>query len=93
MTGKHPLKSVSQHKQYLGETLSSPNAIWTLTSLMLPNASESDFKRDTSNPLVEAITKYKLVHVEAYIIYTNATMRNEVTKLRFMYRGRRDPEE
>ncbi|KAL6353671.1 hypothetical protein LRP88_12984 [Fusarium phalaenopsidis] len=47
--------SVPQHQRYLTETLSSPNAIWTLTSIMLPKTPEADFKRDANNPLLEAI--------------------------------------
>lgn len=74
---KRPLNSVPQHQRCLTETLSSPNAIWTLTSLMLPNAPESELRRD-SNPLVEAIFNYKLIHVEAYIVHVDMVLRNEV---------------
>ncbi|KAF5693260.1 hypothetical protein FDENT_2132 [Fusarium denticulatum] len=75
---KRPLNSVPQHQRCLTETLSSPNAIWTLTSLMLPKTPESDFKCDASNPLVEAIMNYELVHVEAYIVHVDMVLRNEV---------------
>ncbi|KAF9769879.1 hypothetical protein IL306_012635 [Fusarium sp. DS 682] len=75
---KRPLNSVPQHQRCLTETLSSPNAIWTLTSLMLPKTPESDFKRDASNPLVEAIMNYELVHIEAYIVHVDMVLRNEV---------------
>ncbi|KAF5660770.1 hypothetical protein FHETE_8761, partial [Fusarium heterosporum] len=75
---KRPLNSVPQHHRCLTETLSSPNAIWTLTSLMLPKTPESDFKRDAGNPLVEAIMNYELVHVEAYIVHVDMVLRNEV---------------
>jgi hypothetical protein len=75
---KRPLNSVPQHQRCLTETLSSPNAIWTLTSLMLPKTPESDFKRDAANPLVEAIMNYELVHVEAYIVHVDMVLRNEV---------------
>ncbi|KAM5528053.1 hypothetical protein FOXYSP1_19322 [Fusarium oxysporum f. sp. phaseoli] len=78
MTEKRPLNSVQQHKEYLCEILSSPNAIWTLTSLMLPKAPESDFKRDASNPLIEAIMNYELVHVEAYVVHIDMVLENEV---------------
>ncbi|KAK7425355.1 hypothetical protein QQZ08_008141 [Neonectria magnoliae] len=75
---KRPLNSVPQHQRCLTETLSSPNAIWTLTSLMLPKTPEADFKRDPNNPLVEAILNYQLVHVEAYIVHVDMVLRNEV---------------
>lgn len=75
---KRPLNSVPQHQRCLTETLSSPNAIWTLTSIMLPKTPESDFKRDINNPLVEAIMNYQLVHVEAYIVHVDMVLRNEV---------------
>ncbi|CAM1505630.1 Fc.00g112670.m01.CDS01 [Cosmosporella sp. VM-42] len=75
---KRPLNSVPQHQRCLTETLSSPNAIWTLTSIMLPKTPEADFKRDPHNPLVEAITNYQLVHVEAYIVHVDMVLRHEV---------------
>ncbi|UZP44115.1 hypothetical protein NXS19_011927 [Fusarium pseudograminearum] len=75
---KRPLNSVPQHQRCLTETLSSPNAIWTLTSLMLPKTPECEFKRDAANPLVEAIMNYELVHVEAYIVHVDMVLRNEV---------------
>lgn len=75
---KRPLNSVPQHHRCLTETLSSPNAIWTLTSIMLPKTPEADFKRDQSNPLVEALSNYQLVHVEAYIVHVDMVLRNEV---------------
>ena len=74
---KRPLNSVPQHQRYLTETLSSPRAIWTLASLMLPKA--PDFKlREDSNPLIEAIFNYQLVHLEAYIVYVDMVLRNEL---------------
>ncbi|KAF4965840.1 hypothetical protein FSARC_6404 [Fusarium sarcochroum] len=74
-----PLNSVPQHHKCLTETLSSPNAIWTLASLMLPKTPESDFKRDANNPLVEASMNYDFVHVEAYVVHVDMVLRNEVT--------------
>ncbi|KAG7420509.1 hypothetical protein Forpi1262_v016314 [Fusarium oxysporum f. sp. raphani] len=76
---KRPLNSVLQHQRCLTETLSSPNAIWTLTSLMLPKTPESGFKRDASNHLFEAIMNYELVHVEAYVVHVDMVLRNEVS--------------
>ncbi|KAH6998475.1 hypothetical protein BGZ61DRAFT_488910 [Ilyonectria robusta] len=75
---KRPLNSVPQHQRCLTETLSSSNAIWTLTSLMLPKTPEAEFKRDPTNPLFEAILNYQLVHVEAYIVHVDMVLRNEV---------------
>ncbi|KAH6896984.1 hypothetical protein B0T10DRAFT_454862 [Thelonectria olida] len=75
---KRPLNSVPQHQRCLTETLSNTNAIWTLTSIMLPKTPEADFKRDDNNPLVEAIMNYQLVHVEAYIVHVDMVLRNEV---------------
>ncbi|KAF4335353.1 hypothetical protein FBEOM_10798 [Fusarium beomiforme] len=76
---KCPLNSVPQHQRCLSETLSSPNAIWTLASLMLPKTPESGFKRDASNPLLEANMNYELVHVEAYVVHVDMVLRNEVS--------------
>ena len=74
---KRPLNSVPQHQRCLTETLSSPNAIWTLTSMMLPKGPEADLRQD-SNPLVEALFNYQLLHIEAYIVHVDMVLRNEV---------------
>lgn len=74
---KRPLNSVPQHQRCLTETLSSPNAIWTLASLMLPKAPESELTRD-ANPLIEAIFNYQVIHLEAYIVHVDMVLRNEV---------------
>jgi hypothetical protein len=74
---KRPLNSVPQHQRCLTETLSSPNAIWTLASLMLPKAPESELKKD-QNPLVEAIFNFQFIHLEAYIVHVDMVLRNEV---------------
>ncbi|KAK0711261.1 hypothetical protein B0H67DRAFT_492184 [Lasiosphaeris hirsuta] len=74
---KRPLNSVPQHQRCLTETLSSPNAIWTLASLMLPKAPDSELRKD-QNPLIEAIFNYQLVHLEAYIVHVDMVLRNEV---------------
>lgn len=74
---KRPLNSVPQHERCLTETLSSPNAIWTMTSLMLPKAPDSELRQDP-NPLIEAIFNYKLIHVEAYIVHVDMVLRSEV---------------
>ncbi|KAK3322121.1 hypothetical protein B0H66DRAFT_190656 [Apodospora peruviana] len=74
---KRPLNSVPQHQRCLTETLSSPNAIWTLASLMLPKAPDSELRKD-SNPLIEAIFNFQLLHLEAYIVHVDMVLRNEV---------------
>lgn len=74
---KRPLNSVAQHQRCLTETLSNSNAIWTLTSIMLPKAPESELRID-SNPLVEALFNYQLLHIEAYIVHVDMVLRNEV---------------
>jgi hypothetical protein len=74
---KRPLNSVPQHQRCLTETLSSSTAIWTLTSIMLPKAPESELRKD-SNPLIEALFNYQLIHVEAYIVHVDMVLRNEV---------------
>ncbi|KAI1180373.1 hypothetical protein F4777DRAFT_312816 [Nemania sp. FL0916] len=74
---KRPLNSVPQHQRCLTETLSSPNAIWTLASLMLPKHPNAELRRD-SDPLVEAISNYEFIHAEAYIVHVDMVLRNEV---------------
>jgi hypothetical protein len=74
---KRPLNSVSQHYRCLTEILSSPTAIWTLCSIMLPKAPESELRKD-ANPLVEALTNYQLIHIEAYVVHVDMVSQNEV---------------
>jgi hypothetical protein len=74
---KRPLNNVAQHTRCLTETLSSPNAIWTLCSIMLPKAPESELRRD-DNPLVEALFNYQLIHMEAYVVHVDMVSQNEV---------------
>ena len=74
---KRPLNSVPQHMRCLTETLSAPTAIWTLCSLMLPKAPEAELRKD-SNPLVEALFNYQLLHVEAYVVHVDMVSQNEV---------------
>jgi hypothetical protein len=44
---------------------------------MLQKSPEADLRRD-SNPLVEGLFNYQLVHVEAYIVHVDMVLRNEV---------------
>ncbi len=74
---KRPLNSVPQHQRCLTETLSSPNAIWTLASLMVTKKPDSELRKDP-NPLVEAIFNHQLIHVEAYIVHVDMVLRSEV---------------
>ncbi|KAI9763116.1 MAG: hypothetical protein M1835_007922 [Candelina submexicana] len=74
---KRPLNSVPQHHRCLTETLSSPAAIWTLCSMMLPKAPDSELRKD-SNPLIEALFNYQLIHIEAYVVHVDMVSQNEV---------------
>ncbi|KAL8733296.1 MAG: hypothetical protein Q9181_003635 [Wetmoreana brouardii] len=74
---KRPLNSVPQHFRCLTETLSSPSAIWSLCSLMLPKAPESELRKD-ENPLVEALFNYQMITIEAYIVHVDMVSQNEV---------------
>lgn len=74
---KRPLNSVPQHFRCLTETLSAPSAIWTLCSIMLPKAPDSELRKD-SNPLIEALFNYQLIHIEAYVVHVDMVSQNEV---------------
>ncbi|KAJ9652951.1 hypothetical protein H2198_007819 [Neophaeococcomyces mojaviensis] len=74
---KRPLNSVPQHTRCLTETLSSPNAIWSLCSIMIPKAPEAELRQD-SNPLVEAMFNYQMLQVEAYVVHVDMVSQNEV---------------
>ncbi|OAA43129.1 hypothetical protein NOR_04496 [Metarhizium rileyi] len=71
---KRPLNSVPQHQRCLTETLSSPNAIWTLASVMLPTLPEAEMPKEPS----EKLFSHQLVHIEAYIVHVDMVLRNEV---------------
>lgn len=74
---KRPLNSVPQHFRCLTETLSSQSAIWTLCSIMLSKAPDSELRKD-SNPLVEALFNYQLLYIEAYVVHVDMVSQNEV---------------
>jgi hypothetical protein len=74
---KRPLNSVMQHTRCLTETLSSPNAIWSLCSLLVSKAPESELRTD-SDPLVEALANYQWLHIEAYVVHVDMVSQNEV---------------
>lgn len=74
---KRPLNSVPQHFRCLTETLGGSNAIWTLASLMLPKAPDSELRKD-SNPLIEALFNYQLLHLEAYVVHVDMVSQHEV---------------
>ena len=71
---KRLLNSVPQHQRCLTETLSSPNATWTLASLMLPKVPDAEMPKDPQ----EALFSYQMVHVEAYVVHVDMVLRNEV---------------
>ncbi|RTE69608.1 hypothetical protein BHE90_016005 [Fusarium euwallaceae] len=71
--------SVPQHEQYLTETLSSPNAIWTLALITLPSTPEADFKGNVNDLFVEADTSCKTLQIEGYVVCVDMVLRNEVT--------------
>ncbi|RAL00960.1 uncharacterized protein BO80DRAFT_455478 [Aspergillus ibericus CBS 121593] len=74
---KRPLNNVTQHTRCLTETLSSPNAIWTLCSMMFPKAPDAELRKD-DNPLVEAVFNYQMIHIEAYVVHVDMVSQNEV---------------
>ncbi|KFY80213.1 hypothetical protein V499_00887 [Pseudogymnoascus sp. VKM F-103] len=74
---RRPLNSVLQHQIFLTETLSSADAIWTLTSIMLPKTPDSGLHKDP-NPSIEALFNFQLVHIEAYVVHVDMVQNNEV---------------
>lgn len=74
---KRPLNSVPQHFRCLTETLSGESALWTLCSIMLPKKPDAELVKD-SNPLVEAMFNYQLLHVEAYVVHVDMVSQHEV---------------
>lgn len=75
---KRPLNTVLQHQKCLTETLSSKDAIWILTSIMVPKAPDSELRND-SIPLIEPISNFQLIDIQAYIVHVDMVHRNEVS--------------
>jgi hypothetical protein len=71
------LRTSQQHKKHLETVLSSEDAIWTLSCMMVPKAPESDLRRDP-NLLVEAIFNYHLIHIKAYVTHIDFEVEREV---------------
>lgn len=65
--------SVQQHQSCLTKTLSSSTAIWTLASITLHRAPDTELK--DSIPLTQA---FQLIRIEAYIIFIDMVSRNEI---------------
>lgn len=74
---KRPLNSVPQHFKCLTEILGGSSAIWSLCSLMLPKAPDSELNKD-SNALVEAINNYQMLHIEAYVVHVDMVSQREI---------------
>ncbi|RSL44196.1 hypothetical protein CEP54_014778 [Fusarium duplospermum] len=73
------LNSVPQQQRYLTETLSSPSAIWTLTSIKLPKTPEADFKRDANNPPCRGGHGSKTIRIKGYVVHIDMILHHEVT--------------
>ncbi|KAL5115412.1 hypothetical protein ACEQ8H_006712 [Pleosporales sp. CAS-2024a] len=75
---KRPLNSVQQHTRCLTETLSGANAMWSLCSLMVPKAPDSELRKDANDALVEALFHYQVMHIEAYVVHVDMVSQHEV---------------
>lgn len=74
---KRPLNSAPQHTKCLTETLSTPQAIWTLCSLLVEKAPEAEIERH-ENPLIDALFRYQLLHIQAYVVHIDLVLSNEI---------------
>ncbi|PSK60276.1 hypothetical protein B9Z65_1174 [Elsinoe australis] len=74
---KRVLHNPMQHFRCLTETLGGDKAIWTLTSLLLPKAPESELRKD-EDPLIEAISNFNMLHIQAYIVHVDMVSQHEV---------------
>ena len=74
---KRPLNSVQQHRRCLTDILSLPSAIWTLASILVAKAPNSELDRD-EDLLLQAIRNYQFIHLDAYIVHVDMVLRNEV---------------
>jgi hypothetical protein len=74
---KRSLNSVPQHMKCLTDTLSQPSAIWNLCTLMVPKAPTSQLDKH-DNALVEAFTRFELLHIQAYVVHVDLVLSHEV---------------
>lgn len=74
---KRPLNSVPQHTKCLKETLSQASAIWNLCSMMIPRAPEAELEKH-ENPLLDALFRYQLLHIQAYVVHIDMVLSNEI---------------
>ncbi|RYN65016.1 hypothetical protein AA0119_g11525 [Alternaria tenuissima] len=75
--GHRSLNNVWQCTKFLGDVLPQSSAIWSLCSIMVPKAPDSELRKD-SNPLVEALFNYQLIHIEAYVVHVDMVSQHEV---------------
>lgn len=74
---KRPLNNAIQHTRCLTEILGGPEAFWTLCSIMVTNAPDAKLCKD-DDPLVQACSNYKLIHVDAYVVHVDMVHQSEV---------------
>ncbi|EMD86718.1 hypothetical protein COCHEDRAFT_74077 [Bipolaris maydis C5] len=72
-----PLDSVQNHTRCLKKILSGPNAIWSLCSIMVPKAPDSELRKD-SNLLIEPLFNCQIIHIEAYVVHVDMVSQHEV---------------
>ncbi|OWY50694.1 uncharacterized protein AALT_g11865 [Alternaria alternata] len=75
--GHCPLNNVRQRTEFLKDILSQSSAIWSLCSIMVPKAPDSELRKDP-NPLVEALFNYQLIHIEAYVVLVDMVSQHEM---------------
>jgi hypothetical protein len=70
------IRNVSQQVRHLERILSSKNAIWTLCSVLISKSPEADSLRSLDSAL--AIHCWRMIYVEAYIIYIDLETQDEL---------------
>lgn len=74
---KRPLNSVPQHTKCLTETLSQASSVWNLCTLMVPRAPAAHLDQH-DNALVDALLRFELLQVQAYVVHVDFVLANEV---------------
>lgn len=72
----HQLENGSQHTQCLIDTLSFPEATWTLCSIMFPNVKTGMCKGE--NASVIGPVNFQIIHIEAFIVQIDMVWCNKV---------------
>ncbi|KAF4461993.1 hypothetical protein FALBO_11200 [Fusarium albosuccineum] len=73
------LDEACRYQQLLAETLSSKQAIWTLSFIKGPETSQECIEKTSNNSLGKVTSEYKPIHVKAYVVHVDMVYKQEIS--------------